>query len=163
MEKIIRDRDIVRRELIKANRTISDHADTILVHDQHIKTLENEIFGHIQNDQKLQKIIKQIEKERDRNAEEILVLTTKIENLKDELQHKVNLIEELRENITQLNSKISQVQQLFETARSERNAFQRELQACVEDRDELREQFKVCIIMIYNNSRKIDHLRIYQS
>lgn len=149
MEKIIRDRDIVRRDFIKANHTIGDQADTILVHEQHIKTLENEILNHIQNDQKLQKIIKQIETERDRNAEEILTLNNKIENYKDEIHQKINLIEELRENITGLNSKISQIQQMFETARSERNSFQRDLQSCLEDRDDLKEQLKVHHIICF--------------
>lgn len=55
----------------------------------------------------------------------------------------MNQITELKENITEIKANLAQIQLLFETARSERNAFQRDLQATVEDRDDLRERFRV--------------------
>ena len=55
----------------------------------------------------------------------------------------MNFITDLKQSIDEIKKKLSQVQQLFETARSERNGFQRDLQAVSEDRDNLKERFKV--------------------
>lgn len=50
----------------------------------------------------------------------------------------------LNETIEEVKMKMAHVQQQFEQTRSERNAFQRDLQATVEDRDDLRERVRVC-------------------
>lgn len=50
---------------------------------------------------------------------------------------------ELKENVDEFKSKLAQVQQLFETARSERNGFQRDLHAVTEDRDNVKESLRV--------------------
>lgn len=63
----------------------------------------------------------------------------------DDLQLKINQIVELKENIDENKIKLASVQQLFEVARSERNAFQRDLQSTIEDRDEVKERFRVTI------------------
>lgn len=61
----------------------------------------------------------------------------------DEIHQKSNQIELLKLNIEELRMKLAQVQQLFETARSERNGFQRDLQATSENRDDLKERLRV--------------------
>lgn len=66
----------------------------------------------------------------------------------DDLLAKINHIAELKENITDVKTKLAQVQLLFESARSERNAFQRDLQATLEDRDDLRERYRVKYIKL---------------
>lgn len=55
----------------------------------------------------------------------------------------MDYIVELKENIDEMKAKLAQVQQFYETARSERNAFQRELQSTTEDRDDLKERLRV--------------------
>lgn len=70
----------------------------------------------------------------------------------------MNHIAELKENINELKAKLAQIQLLFESARSERNAFQRDLQATVEDRDDLRERFRVTLESFFDNIMTINML-----
>lgn len=62
----------------------------------------------------------------------------------DDLLAKVQHIAFLNETIEEYKMKLAHVQQQFEQTRSERNAFQRDLQATIEDRDDLRERVRVC-------------------
>lgn len=152
MDKILRELELVRKDLMKANRTINDHLETILLHEQHIKTMDNEIKTHLATAQKLRSMMAKVEMERNRNAEEAQILADKVEQVNEDLALKMNHIVELKERITELQTKVVQVQQLFETARSERNAFQRDLQACVEERDDLKERLRIA-------SRQVEQLK----
>lgn len=69
----------------------------------------------------------------------------------DDLQYKMDYIVELKENIIEMKMKLAQVQQFYEVARSERNAFQRELQATTEDRDDLKERLKVLVFFVFKS------------
>lgn len=62
----------------------------------------------------------------------------------DDLLAKGQHIAFLNETIEEYKMKLAHVQQQFEQTRSERNAFQRDLQATIEDRDDLRERVRVC-------------------
>lgn len=134
-----------------------------MMHEQHLKQLDLEIIQHLEAEKRQKALLEKVKKERDKNAEEAQVVADKLEQCQglliwysnffyilkihiispDDLQFKMNQIAELKENISEIKSKLAQIQLLFESARSERNAFQRDLQATVEDRDDLRERFRV--------------------
>lgn len=57
---------------------------------------------------------------------------------------------ELKETIDVMNSKLVQVQQQFEVARSERNAFQRDLYATIEDREDVKNKLRVKLVSTKN-------------
>lgn len=143
-DDMLRERDLVRKDLQRATRIIGEQAEVIMLHEQHLKTLETEIKQHLETEQKQRSIIAKLEKERDKNAEEAQVLSDKVEQCQDDLLFKMNQIAQLNETIDEQKMKLAQVQQQFEAARSERNAFQRDLQATIEDRDDIRERLRVC-------------------
>lgn len=140
---MLRERDLVRKDLQRVIRINEERAEIILLHEQHIKTLETEIKQHLETEQKQRSMIAKVEKERDKNAEEAQVLSDKVEQCQDDLLFKMNQIAQLNETIDEQKMKLAQVQQQFEAARSERNAFQRDLQSTVEDRDDIRERLRV--------------------
>lgn len=142
-DDMLRERDLVRKDLQRATRIIGEQAEVIMLHEQHLKTLETEIKQHQETEQKQRSMIAKVEKERDKNAEEAQVLSDKVEQCQDDLLFKMNQIAQLNETIDEQKMKLAQVQQQFEAARSERNVFQRELQATVEDRDDIRERLRV--------------------
>lgn len=63
---------------------------------------------------------------------------------------KMHHIALLNENIDELKASCARIQLQFEQARSERNAFQRDLQATTDERDDLRERIRVRIIKSAN-------------
>lgn len=147
-DDMLRERDLVRKDLQRATRMIGEQAEVMMLHEQHIKTLETEIKQHLETEQKQRSIIAKLEKERDKNAEEAQVLSDKVEQCQDDLLFKMNQIAQLNETIDEQKMKLIQVQQQFEAARSERNIFQRDLQATVEDRDDIRDRLRVCVFFL---------------
>lgn len=145
---MIRERDLVRKDLLKSQRFISDQADQIILHEQRIKTMENEIKTHIVGLQKVKSLMAKVEKERDKNAEESQILADKVEELNEDITLKQNQIVELKENLMEYQTKLVQVQLLYDTARSERNTFQRDLQTCVEDREDIKERLRVSFFFV---------------
>lgn len=152
-DDMLRERDLVRKDLQRATRIIGEQAEVIMLHEQHLKTLETEIKQHLETEQKQRSIIAKVEKERDKHAEEAQVLSDKVEQCQDDLLFKMNQIAQLNETIDEQKMKLAQVQQQFEAARSERNVFQRDLQATVEDRDDIRERLRVCGFIQFSSKK----------
>lgn len=150
-DEMLRERDLVRKDLQRAQRTISEQLDTIQTGEAHAKALDLEIKTHLEAARRQRAVLAKVEKERDKNAEESQILSDRLEKVQDELTGKINYIYQLNEDIAEMKTKMAQTQQLFESARSERNAFQRDLQATVEDRDDIRERLRV------SSSRGMDH------
>ncbi|GAB0090646.1 coiled-coil domain-containing protein 147 [Sergentomyia squamirostris] len=142
IDNVIRERDLVRKDLLKANRIVSDLNEKILLHDQETKTLENDIKGHLSVIQKYKETVRKIEKERDKNAEEITMWMSKEERFREEIQRKVNQVSELKSKITEHEEKIWNLQQLYETARSERSSLQKEVQVFTEEREDLKKRLR---------------------
>jgi chromosome segregation ATPase len=116
---------------------------------QQIKTVENDVKGHILNLQKQKSLMIGVEKERDRNAEEVQAVGDKVDQLSEDMLVKQTQITQLKEKLVEVQVKLAQVQLLFETARTERSAFQRDLQTCTEERDNLKERMRVSLFVVY--------------
>lgn len=82
---MLRERDLVRKDLQRSNRTIGEQAEVILTHEQHIKQLDVEIKQHLEAAQKQRSLLAKVEKERDKNAEEAQVLSDKLEQCQGKL------------------------------------------------------------------------------
>lgn len=151
-ESLIRERDLVRKDLVKANKSIAELKDQIILNEQQIKTLENDLKVSTTNEKKLSTGLAKTEKEREKALEDISTMNDKLESAQDEINHKQNTITEQKDKINDQQAKITHIQQMYETSRHERNAFQRELQSCTEERNELKERTKTL-------SRETEQLR----
>lgn len=78
-DEVLRERDLVRKDLQRATRIIAEQAEVILTHTQHIKQLDVEIKQHLETAQKQRSLLAKVEKERDKNAEDAQVLSDKLE------------------------------------------------------------------------------------
>lgn len=150
-DDMLRERDLVRKDLQRSTRIIGDQAEVITLHQQHLKTLESEIKLHLEKEQQQCSAIKKLESEKAKKDEEAQVLSDKVEQCQDDLLFKMNQIGQLNETIDEQKMKLAQVQQQFETARSERNALQRDLQATVEDRDDIRGRLRVYVLILFTS------------
>lgn len=101
--------------------------------------------SHIVGLNKVKSLMAKVEKERDKNAEEAQILADKVKELTEDLGLKQSQIDELKDNLMEYQTKLVQIQLLYDTARSERNTFQRDLQICVEDREDIKERLRVSI------------------
>ncbi|XP_059610275.1 cilia- and flagella-associated protein 58-like [Phlebotomus argentipes] len=142
IDNLTRERDLVRKDLIKANRIIGELNEKILLHDQETKTLKQEIKSHQSVILKNKEAIRKAEKDRDKNAEELLVWVAKEERFREEIQKKINQITELKGKISDYENKVFHVQQLYEAARTERSSLQKEVQVCAEEREELKKRLR---------------------
>ncbi|XP_050100287.1 cilia- and flagella-associated protein 58-like [Anopheles aquasalis] len=152
VDAVLRERDLVRKDLVKANKTITDQTDQMMLLDKHQKTLENEIKGYQAAAQKQQTLMLKIEKDRDRNAEEVQNMSDKIEQLNEDLLYKQKMIGELREKLKDDEAKLVQCQNLLEITRGERNIFERDLTTCSKEMESLKERLK-------NAIRAVDQLK----
>jgi hypothetical protein len=96
---LIRERDMVRKDLIKANVIIGDHIEINIQLKQQIKTIENDVKVHLQFIQKQKSMLMTVEKERDRNADEAQVLKDKVDQLNEDLTLKQTQITHLKEKL----------------------------------------------------------------
>ncbi|KAL1376627.1 hypothetical protein pipiens_004341 [Culex pipiens pipiens] len=142
VDAVLRERDLARKDLAKTNKTISDLQEQIMLLEKQQKTLENEIKGHLAAAQKQSMVMMKIEKDRDRNAEEVQNLSDKLEQMNDDLLYKQNQIVELREKLKETESRLFQCQNSLELTRSERNIFERDLATCMKENDGLKDRLK---------------------
>ncbi|XP_058456999.1 cilia- and flagella-associated protein 58-like [Malaya genurostris] len=144
-DSVLRERDLTRKELTKANKITSDLMDQIMLLEKQQKTLDNEIKGHQAAAQKQSMLMMKIEKDRDRNAEEVQNLTDKLEQMSEDLLYRQNQIVELREKLKETESRLFQCQNSLELTRSERNVFERDLGICMKENDSLKDRLKTSV------------------
>ncbi|XP_062541404.1 cilia- and flagella-associated protein 58 [Armigeres subalbatus] len=145
VDAVLRERDLARKDLTKANKMTSDLLEQITLLEKQQKTLENEIKAYQATAQKQAMLMLKIEKDRDRNVEEVQNLSDKLEQINEDLLYKQNQIVELREKLKETEAKLFQCQTSLETTRSERNIFERDLAACMRDNDSLKDRLKTSV------------------
>uniref|UniRef100_A0A8C8ZJN6 Cilia and flagella associated protein 58 n=1 Tax=Prolemur simus TaxID=1328070 RepID=A0A8C8ZJN6_PROSS len=77
MDELLRERDILNKNMLKAVNATQKQIDLVKLHEQAKRTLEEEIQNYKDEAQKQRKIIFQLEKERDRYINEASDLTQK--------------------------------------------------------------------------------------
>lgn len=77
--EVLRERDLVRKDLQRANRVNGEQAEVILSQEQQIKQLETEIRQQTEAVHKQRQLLAKVEKERDKHIEEAQVLSDKLE------------------------------------------------------------------------------------
>uniref|UniRef100_A0A182QYH8 Cilia- and flagella-associated protein 58 central coiled coil domain-containing protein n=1 Tax=Anopheles farauti TaxID=69004 RepID=A0A182QYH8_9DIPT len=153
--KLLKTRELLQKRIQTVEATkeiISDQTEQMTLLDKHQKTLENEIKAHQASAQKLQTLMLKVEKDRDRNAEEVQNLSDRVEQLNEDLLYKQNQIGELREKLKESEAKLFQCQNMLEITRGERNIFERDLMTCSKESEGLKERLK-------NAIRTVDQLK----
>lgn len=125
------------------SETIAEHLEHVILLEKHKKQLEAEIKGHLSMQLRMKQAMGKIEKERDKMSDENKALTDRVEDLQEDIFQKNNYITEMKDNFAETQQKLFQVQQQFEIVRTERNLYERDLQACTEVREDLRERLRV--------------------
>ncbi|NWW25216.1 CFA58 protein, partial [Falcunculus frontatus] len=133
---LVRERDMLNQNLIKATNATQKQIDLVKLHEQSKQNLEAEIQSYKIEAQKQRTIIYQLEKERESFINETSELKEKIlHNMKDLEIHQMQICDYEKEVEVQ-GIKLKQQQNLCETLRSERILYSKNL---IEAKDEIAE------------------------
>ncbi|NXI83260.1 CFA58 protein, partial [Rhipidura dahli] len=149
---LVRERDMLNQNLIKATNATQKQMDLVKLHEQSKQNLEAEIQSYKIEAQKQRKIIYQLEKERESFINETSELKEKIlHNMKDLEIHQMQICDYEKEIQVQ-GIKLKQQQNLCETLRSERTLYSKNL---IEAKDEIAEMK----MKLKTATRQLDHLK----
>ncbi|NXB62822.1 CFA58 protein, partial [Struthidea cinerea] len=149
---LVRERDMLNQNLIKATNATQKQIDLMKLHEQSKQNLESEIQSYKIEAQKQRKIIYQLEKERESFINETSELKEKIlHNMKDLEIHQMQICDYEKE-IQMQGIKLKQQQNLCETLRSERTLYSKNL---IEAKDEIAEMK----MKLKSATRQLDQLK----
>ncbi|KAM5271835.1 cilia- and flagella-associated protein 58 [Ctenodactylus gundi] len=136
MDELLRERDILNKNMLKAINATQKHMDTVKLHEQAKRNLEEEIQNYKTEAQKQRKIIFQLEKERDRYINEASEFTQKLLLNMEDIKVREMQIFHYKKKIAESETKLKHQQNLYEAVRSDRNLCSKNL---VEAQDEITE------------------------
>ncbi|NXO86478.1 CFA58 protein, partial [Sitta europaea] len=152
IDGLVRERDMLNQNLIKATNATQKQMDLVKLHEQSKQNLEAEIQGYKIEAQKQRKIIYQLEKERDSFINETSELKEKVlHHMKDLEIHQMQICDYEKEIEVQM-SKLKQQQNLCETLRAERTLYSKKL---IEAKDEVAEMK----MKLKTATRQLDQLK----
>ncbi|XP_063818726.1 cilia- and flagella-associated protein 58 isoform X2 [Pseudophryne corroboree] len=152
VDELVRERDILNKNLIKAANATQKQLNLVKLHDQSKKNLEEEIISYKEEAQKQRKIIYQLEKERDRYINEASELTQKVLQHMEDIKVREMQIFDYKKKIAEAETKLKQQQNLYEAVRSDRNLYSKNL---IEAQDEITEMKRKLKIM----NHQVDQLK----
>ncbi|XP_021391968.2 cilia- and flagella-associated protein 58 [Lonchura striata] len=152
IDGLVRERDMLNQNLIKAANTTQKQIDLMKLHEQSKQNLESEIQNYKIEAQKQRKIIYQLEKERESFIKEMSELKEKVLNhMKDLEMHQIQICNYEKEIEMQV-IKLKQQQNLCETLRTERTLYSKNL---IEAKDEIAEM----MMKLKASTRQVDQLK----
>ncbi|NWU39476.1 CFA58 protein, partial [Hylia prasina] len=152
IDGLVRERDMLNQNLIKATNATQKQIDLVKLHEQSKQNLESEIQNYKIEAQKQRKIIYQLEKERESFIKETSELKEKVlHHMKDLEIHQIQICDYEKEVQVQM-IKLKQQQNLCETLRAERTLYSKNL---IEAKDEIAEMK----MKLKTATRQLDHLK----
>ncbi|XP_005520938.2 PREDICTED: cilia- and flagella-associated protein 58 [Pseudopodoces humilis] len=152
IDGLVRERDMLNQNLIKATNATQKQIDLVKLHEQSKQNLETEIQSYKIEAQKQRKIIYQLEKERESFIKETSELKEKVlHHMKDLEIHQMQICDCEKEIQVQM-IKLKQQQNLCETLRTERTLYSKNL---IEAKDEIAEMK----MKLKTATRHVDHLK----
>ncbi|XP_050310350.1 cilia- and flagella-associated protein 58-like [Anthonomus grandis grandis] len=143
METINKEKDILNKTIQRQQVVARDQLKLIQIQDQSKKKLEVELDSFFLESGKQKKQIHQLERERDKLAEEQLDLTKTIEDCMDDIRQKKGHIFDLKKTITEHENQVRQQQNIYEAIRADRNSLQKSLQESTAECGELKKKLKI--------------------
>ncbi|CAL8270591.1 cilia- and flagella-associated protein 58 [Gadus morhua] len=135
-EELARERDMLNKNLIKVTDSTGKQQIFLKLQEQAQKNLEQEVHNYREEAQKQQKIIHQLEKDRDRYINETSGLRNKVQQHTDDLKVNETEIAEYKKKTCDTEQRLASLHTLYEKVVAERNLYSKNL---VEIQDEIAE------------------------
>ena len=142
IEERMRERDLCNKDVVKAEEENRVQTSLIQSHQNQLKKLENKIQGYKTEIQKLQKLIYQLEKDKQKYGIEASQANAKYYQCLEKVKLKNNLITKLQKKNIDAESRLKQQQNLYEAVRSDRNLYSKNLLEAQEEISELKMKFR---------------------
>lgn len=130
------ERDQAHKNYVKAMGTTQKQSTLVKVAEHDKRSLEHEINAFREEAGKMRKLIFSLERERDNHLSEISALQKCVEEKEEALKIKELQVFDSRKKVSEMERKLKEQQSLYETVRSDRNNYSKNL---VESQDELLE------------------------
>ncbi|KAG5681693.1 hypothetical protein PVAND_011104 [Polypedilum vanderplanki] len=142
---LLRERDLVRKEMVKCTKTINDHRNHASIVEQQIKTLENEIKQFTHSEQKLTNTISKLKKEKEQLIEDLQNMSDKHDIIKEDLNSKVYQINDYKEKVVENQTRLVKTQHDLQSAQADIINLEKELQMSKDSYEELKEKIKLSV------------------
>ncbi|KAJ3398390.1 hypothetical protein HDU80_008980 [Chytriomyces hyalinus] len=152
IELLTRERDAAQKNFVKATGATQRQFNAVKIATQTQRTLEHEITNFKEEASKMRKLIYALEKDRDHTTFEVNKLQEGLAVKDEELQMKEMLIFDGRKKIAELERRRKEQQQLYETVRTDRNLYSKNLIECEDEITELKRKLKIM-------SHQVDQLK----
>ncbi|KAJ3073679.1 hypothetical protein HDU98_000952 [Podochytrium sp. JEL0797] len=147
IEMLTKERDAAQKNVVKAIGATQRQFNVVKLSDQAQRTLEHEIASFKEEAGKMRKvhtrIIYSLEKERDYHLTEFTKLEGQVTLQDEELQMKQMLLFDARKKISELERKRKEQTQMYETVRTDRNLYSKNLIECEDEITELKRKLKI--------------------
>jgi chromosome segregation ATPase len=149
-DELLRQKDSIEREKImqvkatgRAESRTKENEDLLREQERVSSSLSHEVDGYKIEIQKLRKVIYSLEKDRERLGNEVIEHRNNHVSAVEELKLRDISITELRKKINDSEVKLSQQQHLYESVRSDRNHYSKNLIEAQDEIAEMRKKFKI--------------------
>ncbi|KAJ3282786.1 hypothetical protein HDU79_009664 [Rhizoclosmatium sp. JEL0117] len=143
IEMLTKERDSAQKNFVKATGATQRQFNAVKLSDQAQRTLEHEIVGFKEEAAKMRKLIYSLEKERDYHMTEYAKMQADMAEKDEELKMKQMLVFDGQKKIAELQRKRKEQQQLYETVRTDRNTYSKNLIECEDEITELKRKLKI--------------------
>ncbi|KAI5082160.1 hypothetical protein GOP47_0001903 [Adiantum capillus-veneris] len=142
-EELLRERDVLNKLKTQAENSIEKQSDLAKINEVAIHNLEAEIQNYRDAAVKQERVISQLEKERQKYNVEASQAGVKYMQALDEVHARETTIMDLQKKIVEGENRLKQQQNLYESVRSERNLLSKNLIDAQDEINELRRRIKV--------------------
>eukprot|EP01018_Ginkgo_biloba_P005612 Gb_23651 [translate_table: standard] len=155
-EELLRERDLLSKMKTKAESSVEKQADLMRINEVAIRNLEAEIMSYRDAAEKQEKVIQQLERERQKYSVEASQSEVKYLQALDEVRAREMTIIDLQKKIVDGENRLKQQQNLHEYVRSERNKYSKNLADSQDEIEEFKRRMKVMNSQIEQLKEEID-------
>jgi len=142
-EDLVRERDILNKNLIKAVSSTQKMVDLVKISENEKKNLEHEMAAFRTDAHRMRRTITVLEREREKYASEALTAQQLQREAVEQVAAKEGEVLELQRRIAEGEAKLKQQQNLYEAVRADRNLYSKNLIEAQEEIAEMKRKFKI--------------------
>jgi DNA repair exonuclease SbcCD ATPase subunit len=142
-EELLRERDILTKLKSQAESSSVKQMDLIKVNEGMKRNLEQEVQGFKLEAQRQQRMVWQLEKEREKYGQEASLSTSKYLQAVEEVKLREMAIVDLQKKIGEAETRFKQQQNLYEAVRVDRNMYSKRLIESQDEIQEMKRKFKI--------------------
>ena len=147
-EDIARERDILEKLRAQAVGQRDKQIDLLRINESSAKSLEQEILGFQASARQSERMIKSLQADRERYSREASDANHKYLMGLQEIEGRQTQILDLQKKIAESENKLKQQQALYESVRSDRNLYSRNLIEAQDEMGEMKRKFKIMVHQI---------------